>query len=218
MVEVWRTRLRIRRRSDDCAWNKGLNWSRRDRASDRKARTEEIQSGSLSGAATLAPCQERNASSIFFFFFFFASKTSTGPAGQRRRWLQIDNHQYSLSGFLDLLLSSFPNYSILYQKLFINVFHSQQSAQVLNYPKTLLISNDWFFLRWTPRCWASVAFLWNVERRHGGVFLSIDAANESDARRKKRRNRGRWESPSQFEAFDSGTSSLVPSVSAHLWK
>lgn len=153
MVEVWHARLQIRRQKDDCTWNKGLNWSRRDRASERKTRTEDIQSGSLSGAAMIARRQERNT-----------SKTSTVPLGARRRWLQIDNHQYSLSWFLDLLLSSFPNYSILYRKLFINVFHLHQPAQILNHPKSLLISKDWFFIWRTPHCWSSVVFVWNVER------------------------------------------------------
>lgn len=143
-------------------------------------RTEEIQSGSLSDAATLAVVRKEKLP-----LFFSASKTSTVPSGARRRWLQIDNHQYSLSWFLDLLLSSFPNYLILYQKLFINAFHLQQSAQVLNYPKTLLISNDWFFLWWTPHCWASVAFVLNVKSRRCDIFHSIDAANESDTTGKK---------------------------------
>lgn len=82
-------------------------------------------------------------------------KTSTGPSGPYGRWLQIDNHQYSLSWFLDLLLSSFPNYLILYRKLFINVLHLQQSLQVINYFKSLSLSNDWFS-RWYPRAAGSL--------------------------------------------------------------
>lgn len=202
MVEVWHARLQIRRQKDDCTWNKGLNWSRRDRASDRKARTTDVQSGSLSGAATIVRRQERNT-----------SKTSTGPSGARRRWLQIDNHHYSLSWFLVLLLSSFPNYSILYWKLFINVFHLQQSAQVLNYPKTLLISNDWFFIWRTPRCcWSSVAFVWNVERQRLKMEVkqleNLKAADENP-------NHGLMRCR---EVSDLDTSSPVESFSVQLWK
>lgn len=83
---------------------------------------------------------------------FSPSKTSTGLSGAEGRWLQIDNHQCSLSWFLDLLLSSFPNYLIMYRKLFINIFHLQQFAQVINYFKCLSISNDWFPPWYTPRC------------------------------------------------------------------
>lgn len=201
MVEVWHARLQIRRQKDDCTWNKGLNWSRRDRASDRKARTEDIQSGALSSAATIARRQERNT-----------SKTSTGPSGARRRWLQIDNHQYSLSWFLDLLLSSFPNYSILYRKLFINVFHLQQSAEVLNYPKTLLISNDWFFIWRTTRCWLSVVFVWNVKRHHSTMKVirleNIRAADENH-------HHGLM---TCRKASDLCTSSPVESFSVQLWE
>lgn len=84
-----------------------------------------------------------------FLPLFSPSKTSTGPLGAQGRWLQIDNHQYSLSWLLDLLLSSFPNYLIMYRKLFINVFHLQQFAQVINYFESLSISNDWFPLWYT---------------------------------------------------------------------
>lgn len=43
--EVWHTRLHISRHKDDSTWNNGLNWSRRDRASDRKnCNIEEILS------------------------------------------------------------------------------------------------------------------------------------------------------------------------------
>lgn len=178
MVEVWHARLQIRRQKDDCTWNKGLNWSRRDRASDRKARTTDIQSGSLSGAATIVRRQERNT-----------SKTSTGPSRARRRWLQIDNNQYSLSWFLDLLLSSFPNYSILYLKLFINVFHLQQSAQVLNYPKTLLISNDWFFIWKDPPLLLIVCGVRNVVRQRSTMKSNMTGKHKSS----------RWESQSQFD-------------------
>lgn len=101
--------------------------------------TAVCHSGSLSGAGTLSQCQNCNPLSPY--------KTSTGPSGPHGRWLQIDNHQYSLSWFLDLLLSSFPNYLILYRKLFINVLHLQQSLQVINYFKSLSLSNDWFS-RW----------------------------------------------------------------------
>lgn len=38
----------------------------------------------------------------------------------------------------------------MYRKLFINVFHLQQFAQVINYFECLSISNDWFPLWYTP--------------------------------------------------------------------
>lgn len=110
--------------------------------------TAVCHSGSLSGAGTLSWCQNCNPLSPPY-------KTSTGPSGPYGRWLQIDNHQYSLSWFLDLLLSSFPNYLILYRKLFINVLHLQQSLQVINYFKSLSLSNDWFS-RWYPRAAGSL--------------------------------------------------------------
>lgn len=144
-----RTRLHICRHKDDCTWNNGLNWSRHDRASDRKPwNTEDIPS--------LHSCV-----SLWIFEWHWhiivvselppssPSKTSTGPSGSQGRWLQIDNHQYSLSWFLDLLLSSFPNYLIMYRKLFINAFFLQQFAQVINYFESVSISNDWFPLWYT---------------------------------------------------------------------
>lgn len=153
MEKAWHTRLQISRHKDDSTWNNGLNWSSHDSASDRKLwNMEEIQS--------LHSCV-----SLWIFEWhwhiivvseqksppppFSPSKTSTGPSGAQGRWLQIDNHQYSLSWFLDLLLSSFPNYLIMYRKLFINVFHLQHFAQVINYFKCLSISNDWFPLWYT---------------------------------------------------------------------
>lgn len=84
-----------------------------------------------------------------FLPLFSPTKTSTDPWGAQGRWLQIDNHQYSLSWLLDLLLSSFPNYLIMYRKLFINVFHLQQFVQVINYFESFSISNDWFPLWYT---------------------------------------------------------------------
>lgn len=154
----------------------------REKCMQRKCRlsTAVCQSGSLSGAGTLSRCQNCNPPS--------PCKTSTPPSGPYGRWLQIDNHQYSLWWILDLLLSSFPNYLILYRKLFINVLHLQQSLQVINYFKSLSLSNDWFSRWYTERFWFFVRFGPFVLQPHSDSSDHNDTDTESWGRKMKNIN------------------------------
>lgn len=68
---------------------------------------------------------------------------------------------------------------ILYRKLFINVLHLQQSAQVINYFKSLPISNDWFLPWYTPYCWFFVALRHIVVHPCWNIFLYTDAINDA---------------------------------------
>lgn len=182
MEKVRRTRLQISRHKMSPLERR--DWTRADMTALQTEKcmqkkfclsTAVCHSGSLSGAGALSWCQNCNPPSPY--------KTSPCPSGPYGRWLQIDNHQYSLSWFLDLLLSSFPNYLILYRKLFINVLHLQQSLQVINYFKSLLLSNDWFSRWYTRRFWFFVRVGPFVLQLHSDCFHHIDT-NEESWRRK----------------------------------
>lgn len=111
--------------------------------------TAVCHSGSLSGTGTLSLCRKRNPSFPVSPLLKLA-QVPWGHEGDSFKLIitSIHYHRSWIYSWVHFIITW-----LCIEKLFINVFHLQQFAEVINYFECLSISNDWFRLQDTPCCW-----------------------------------------------------------------